>query len=137
MWMKLGITMKPRSGSSPTTLSRGTTMQLFWRARGRLDEAQAQAEAVLRINPNYAEAHEFLGTLLVTRGQTQAAIDHYREAVRIRPDFARANLNLGSALADAGDAAGARPYLQKSSQSTDPAIRQEAQRILQRIENRH
>jgi FimV-like protein len=69
----------------------------------------------------------------MTRGQAQAAIAHYREAVRIRPDFSRANLNLGSALADSGDAAGARPYLEKVAQSADPAIRQEAQRILQRL----
>jgi FimV-like protein len=100
---------------------------------GHLEEGQAQAEAVLSATPNYAEAHEFLGTLLMTRGQAQAAIAHYREAVRIRPDFSRANLNLGSALADSGDAAGARPYLEKVAQSADPAIRQEAQRILQRL----
>jgi tetratricopeptide (TPR) repeat protein len=101
---------------------------------GHLDAAQSQAEAVLSANPNYAEVHEFLGTLLITRGKAPAAIAHYREAVGIRPEFARANLNLGSALADSGDAAGALPYLQKSAQSADPAIRQAAQRILENLQ---
>jgi predicted CXXCH cytochrome family protein len=94
------------------------------------DEAQSQVEAILRADPNVAEAHEFLGNLLVAKGQLDRAVAQYREAIRIVPEFSRAILDLGATLVQQGDRAAALPYLQKAAQSTDPAIRQEAQGLL-------
>jgi predicted CXXCH cytochrome family protein len=100
---------------------------------GRLDPAQQQIETLLRSDPNAADAHEFLGTLLMAKGQPAPAIEHYKEAIRIRPEFVRAQLNLGNALSESGDVTGAVPHLEKAAQSSDPAIREEALRILGKL----
>ena len=103
---------------------------------GRLNEAQAQIEAGLRGDSGWSDGHEFLGTLLAAQGQLRPAMEHYREALRIRPDFSRAQLHLGEALADSGDAAGGLPYLQKAAASSDPAIRQEARGVIEKLQKR-
>lgn len=100
----------------------------------RLDDAQAQLEALLRIRPNASDAHEFLGTVLAAEGQLDRAIEHYREAIRIQPEFSRAHLHLGEALADSGHAAEAVLDLRKAAVSSDPAIRDEAFKALEKIE---
>jgi cytochrome c-type biogenesis protein CcmH/NrfG len=98
-----------------------------------MDDAQQQLEAIVQANPNSAEAHEFLGNLLTAKGQTDRAIDQYREAVRIEPEFDRANLDLGSALANTANPTAALPYLRKAAQSSDAQTREEAQKILKTI----
>jgi tetratricopeptide (TPR) repeat protein len=100
----------------------------------RLADAQAQVEAILAIQPASAEAHEFLGNLFSAQGLVQRAIQQYREAIRIVPTFSRAILDLGVALAKSGDAAAALPYLRTASQSTDPGTREEARKLLERLE---
>ena len=103
---------------------------------GRLDDAQAQVEAILRANPNSAEAHEFLGNLFTARGESDRAIDQYRQALLIAPDFDRANLDLGSALAARGNSRDALPYLRKAAQSQDTQTREVALKILGKLEVR-
>jgi protein O-mannosyl-transferase len=48
------------------------------------------------------EAHNHLARALAARGETDAAITHYRQALEIRPDFVEAHNNLGNALAARG-----------------------------------
>jgi predicted CXXCH cytochrome family protein len=100
---------------------------------GRLDEAKSQTEQLLRTDPAFAEGHDLLGNLLAAKGQVRAALDQYREAVRLRPEFGRAQLDLGSQLADSGNVAEAIPYLRKAAESPQPAVREEAAQILQRL----
>ena len=57
---------------------------------GHREEAQQQTETALQSDPNSANAHEFLGTLLAANRQLARAIEHYREAVRLRPEFSLA-----------------------------------------------
>jgi predicted CXXCH cytochrome family protein len=99
----------------------------------RLPDAQAQVEAILAANPRSAEAHEFLGNLLVAQGQPQRAIEQYREAVRIAPEFSRALLDLGATLADSGDVEAALPYLRGAARSPEAATREEALKLLQKL----
>ncbi len=99
----------------------------------RFKDAQVQLEAILVDNPGSAEAHEFLGTLLVAQGQPQPGILQFREAIRIEPEFSRAVLDLGTALANSGDVTAALPYIRKAAQSTDVSIREEAVNLLQKL----
>jgi tetratricopeptide (TPR) repeat protein len=66
---------------------------------GRSQEAIPEYEAALRIDPNYAQAHNNLGEALATiAGRLSDAISHYEAALQIAPDDAKAHSNLGNAL---------------------------------------
>ena len=69
---------------------------------GRLSEAIAEHEAVLRIKPEDDEAHSNLGLALAAQGKLAEATAEYREALRINPEFAEVHNNLGSILAQQG-----------------------------------
>ena len=63
---------------------------------GKYQEAIAQFTEALRINPNFAEAHNNLGNVFDRLGKYQEAIAQYTEALRINPNFAEAHNNLGN-----------------------------------------
>ena len=65
---------------------------------GRLNEAIAQCEEALRLEPGFAEAHYNLGNMLSkVSGRLNEAIAQYEEALRLKPDYAEAHNNLGNA----------------------------------------
>ena len=70
--------------------------------RGQFDEAIAHYRKALEIKPDFAEAHNNLGSALASRGQVDEAMVHYRQALKIKPDYAEAHNNLGVALASGG-----------------------------------
>ncbi|NUQ64818.1 MAG: sulfatase-like hydrolase/transferase [Pirellulales bacterium] len=79
---------------------------LACRAQGKIDDALAQFETVLKTNPQSTDAHWYLATTLLEREQDQAdlekvkkAIVHYSAVVRLRPDDVQALVNLSWLLA--------------------------------------
>jgi len=67
--------------------------------QGRAGEALDHYRSALRIRPDYPEAHNNLGNLLLkTRGSKAEARHHYEEALRIRPAFAEAHADLANLL---------------------------------------
>ncbi|MCK4751952.1 MAG: tetratricopeptide repeat protein [Planctomycetes bacterium] len=66
--------------------------------RDNFDEANKHLSVALKIKPNFAEAHNKLGEVLVLRGNTNGAIKHFNLAIEIRSDFAEAYNNLGHVL---------------------------------------
>jgi FimV-like protein len=101
--------------------------------RRRFDEAQRQFELAVTYAPTMAEAHESLGNLVARRGDWRTAIRHYEAALKARPGFDRAILGLGTAYGGLGDLATARKLLQQAATSSQPAVRIEAQELLQRM----
>ncbi len=69
---------------------------------GQLDEAVAQFQKVLKIYPNFADAHSNLGASLLQKGQVDEAVVHFQKALEIKPNFADAHSNLGNALLQKG-----------------------------------
>jgi tetratricopeptide (TPR) repeat protein len=67
-----------------------------WGAAAKLEAPLREA---IRIQPDYAEAHNNLGGLLMTRGDLAQACFHFETAVRFRPGLASARYNYGMALA--------------------------------------
>jgi Flp pilus assembly protein TadD len=65
---------------------------------GRMPDALSEYQRALRIYPNYADAHNNLGAILLQSGHTTEAVAEYRAAVRLDPDYPDAHSNLGSAL---------------------------------------
>ena len=55
--------------------------------------AEFRSKAV-RLNPDFAKAHNNLGYALFKAGEYEEAIGHYEEALRIRPDYQKARNNL-------------------------------------------
>ncbi len=64
----------------------------------RLDEAMAQYQKALQINPNFAMAHNNLGNALLQTSNVDEAIAHLQKAVQINPDYPSFHNNLGNAL---------------------------------------
>jgi tetratricopeptide (TPR) repeat protein len=58
----------------------------------------AEFRDAIRLRPDFAEAHNHLGLVLIQTGEDEAGIASFREAVRISPDYAEAHANLGAAL---------------------------------------
>ena len=72
--------------------------------QSRTSEAIAEYKEAVRINPDYAEAHNNLGSALLLTGRTAEAIDEYNHALQIDPGYAQAHNNLGNALVQTGRA---------------------------------
>ena len=70
--------------------------------KGKLDEAIAHLQKALEIKPDYAEAHNNLGSLLPKRDRVDGAIAHYQKALEIKPDYAEAHNNLATPLRQKG-----------------------------------
>jgi tetratricopeptide (TPR) repeat protein len=66
----------------------------------RYDEAEKEYREALRINTDYAEAHNNLGALLGELKRYEEAEQECKEALRINPDYAEAYGNLGILLMD-------------------------------------
>jgi tetratricopeptide (TPR) repeat protein len=68
--------------------------------RSGADSSQVAAEfrEAIRLRPDFAEAYNQLGLVLIQSGDDDGGIAALREAVRISPDYADAHDNLGAAL---------------------------------------
>ena len=74
---------------------RGTfTAGLEALSRGDLDTAATAFEALVREQPDCAEAHNNLAAVLVEQGHLADAAAELRQALRVQPDYQRARLNL-------------------------------------------
>jgi len=62
-----------------------------------------QFQEALRIDPDYAQAHNNLGAQLQVIGRPGQALDHYRRAVALRPDNIESRTNLGQLLSNQGE----------------------------------
>ncbi len=64
---------------------------------GRLPEAEALLRQTVRLDPDHAEAHNWLGIVCQQKGAGREAIAHLERAVALRPDSAEFVNNLGIA----------------------------------------
>jgi Flp pilus assembly protein TadD len=83
---------------------------------GNVDEAIADSQKALQINPDFAEAHNNLGNALFKKGDVDEAIAHYQKALQIKPDYVEAHNNLGNALFKKGNVDEAIAHYQKALQ---------------------
>ena len=74
------------------------------------DEVAAAFRAAIRIRPDFAEAYNNLGLVLIQSGDDEAGIAALREAVRLAPAYAEARTNLGAALTPTDAEAASRSW---------------------------
>jgi tetratricopeptide (TPR) repeat protein len=53
----------------------------------KFDESAAHLAEALRLDPNFAQAHYYLGEALVQRGNINDAITHFEDAIKLEPDW--------------------------------------------------
>ena len=116
-WISRAILL---DGSQPTFHA---NLAEAYRGLGKLADAQACYEQVLRLHPGMPEAHNNLGTILQAQGNASKAIACYQQAVVLRPRYADAHNNLGTVFQDQGQweqamacyrqAVGAEPFYAK------------------------
>ncbi len=68
----------------------------------RFEDAAVLLRQATEAAPEYAEAHNSLGLLLLETGRTAEARGALERAVSLRPDYANAHTNLGNAMSAAG-----------------------------------
>jgi tetratricopeptide (TPR) repeat protein len=91
-------------------------MEQAWNlaAKGQRIEAAGLLRKILESEPQNAEAHLFLGSLLAEEGTREEAIIHLKEAVRLRPKSSEAMNALGEAYNRFDDAKAARECFEKA-----------------------
>ena len=77
--------------------------EIFYSRVGNTNAALTNYEAALTEEPNYADAHNNIGSIFLDSQRYDEAIQHYRAAVHIQPGYL-GNFNLANALADAASA---------------------------------
>jgi tetratricopeptide (TPR) repeat protein len=70
--------------------------------KGRIEEAIAQAEMAVRIQPNGAEGHSNLAIALLKKGDTENALLHLQRALEIKPNRPKLHYNIATILAEKG-----------------------------------
>ena len=85
-----------------------------YRALGKLADAQACYEQVLRILPDAADAHNTLGAIRQARGQLADAKACYERALELNPADPAAQCNLASVLQSEGNHAAAVQFLDQA-----------------------
>jgi protein O-mannosyl-transferase len=70
--------------------------------QGKVDEAIEHYTAAIQIKPDFTEAHNNLGRVMMQQGKLEEAAKHLNEALRIDSDFPVAYINLGGVLVRQG-----------------------------------
>lgn len=80
---------------------------------GRLADAENEYRELIRLKPDYVEAHANLGIVLARQGKYDEAITSYETALRLSPQLLPVLLNLGIAHYRAGQFDKAVPVLER------------------------
>jgi Flp pilus assembly protein TadD len=86
------------------------------------------------VQPDFAQAHSNLANNLTAAGNIPQAVYHYEQAIHYNPADAAARYNYGSLLIRKGDATQAATHLRIAAESSNPAVRQAAMRLLESID---
>ena len=98
----------------------------------RPDEAMAQFQKALILNPGYADAHYNLGNAFLHKKQFDAAVAEYQKTLVLNPGYVDAHTNCGIALAREGQLNGAIVQFQEALRLRPENV--EAQRNLAEAE---
>jgi len=103
--------------------------QVFCRGRlqiaeQRFSEAVVTLESALKLDPNFACAHNALGVALSGINRPKEARRSFEMAAKLTPEWALPPFQIASQLVAAGDLANALPYMKKGGGVQPPLHRQ-------------
>jgi tetratricopeptide (TPR) repeat protein len=87
---------------------------LTWRQTAEYRDLVALYTATLKKNPGCWMAHYNLGIVFNEEGETDQAIDHYRQAIALRSGYTEAHYNLARLLVEQGQLADAIAHYEKA-----------------------
>jgi superkiller protein 3 len=94
---RVAVALRPHSPGALYNLAQAL------RAQGQLADAEIQYREAIRLKPDYAEAHNQLGSLLCDdKRDYDGALAAFRAVLRLKPDDAKYLTNLGNALRGKG-----------------------------------
>ena len=70
---------------------------------GHSDQAFAEFNTAIKLDPSFVSAHNNLGRMLAERGKTSEAIAEFERVLKIDPKHVQAHYNLGALFSDAGE----------------------------------
>lgn len=85
------------SRAAPADVESLVMRGLIHRKQGLLREAEELCRRALKLKPDFAWAHQVLGTALQSQGNLAQAISCYQRAIQLKPDFADACYLLANA----------------------------------------
>ncbi len=110
---------RPAQNQQQSALAKLIQQGLALQQQGKLAQARAIYESVLKANPRHFDSLHLLGVIEAQTGNHQAAVDMIGRAIAINPNEASAYFNRGSALMEL-------QQLEAAVASYDQAIRIEA-----------
>lgn len=90
--------------------------------KGEVDEAMAEFQKALQINPKDPPSWNNVGNVLLHWGKVAEAIPYFQKALQVNPDYAEARNNLGSALLQEGKVHEAVAQFQKVLQINPDSV---------------
>ena len=78
------------------------------------DNCHEYLKTVFKINPNYAELHNYNGIKFLQGGNTKDAIECFRKAIISKPQYTEAYINLGSSFMKENNFVGAEVMFRKA-----------------------
>jgi tetratricopeptide (TPR) repeat protein len=83
---------------------------------GKLDDAHRKLQAVLSVNGSDAVVRLWMGNIELMKGNSKAALEHYKQVIAIDSNNAEALNNLAFLLAESGKPSEALKYAQKAKE---------------------
>ncbi|MBD1139019.1 tetratricopeptide repeat protein [Pelagibacterales bacterium SAG-MED46] len=96
------------------TLKENFDLAIQYHKNNNFNDAQNYYQKVLKIDPNYINAHNNLGIIFKRLGDHEKAIDCFEKAIKINPNFAAAYSNLGNIFVVLEENQKAISYFEKS-----------------------
>ena len=84
--------------------------------------AKRTYEEILRLDPDFAQAHSKLGIICLQLNEIDEAKKHFRKALVIDPNLSAALYNLGAIAARAGDLSTAEDYFRKLEEGSPDSV---------------
>jgi protein O-GlcNAc transferase len=88
----------------------------------QLSESESSYRTALKLNPDFAEAHNNLGNVLKDQGRLKEALNEYRKAIKIYSVHPILLNNIGNTLLGLGDIKQAIQYLNKAIELADDYV---------------
>ncbi len=125
--------LEPAVAQSPESVRLRFDLASAYFELGRYRKSSAEFDAVLKLNPNNAAAHNQLGLSLDRLGKTRQGIEHLRTTIRLRPGHKNAHYNIADMLARTGRIDEAVDWLARAErvepETEEADYRQELERI--------